>query len=185
MPNTPKPSDPLQKLLRLKRWSPPKEHQERLSARIIAQIEVERATGPGWWSQIAGSLLNIKPALACAYSVAAMGLLFFGLSLNEERPHSRQSFPSHPNDFPSTVRPADNTARPEILRLPNSEILLRELSAHHWKNTAPSMQPIMTSPLPPLFPTTQRPPLPHSTGRQPAPFSIDGNRLLQPASFQH
>ena len=171
----------LQKLLRMKRWEPSQEHREQLVSRILNQIEAERAVQPGWRSRIV-ELLDFKAALACVFSASAIGLLLFGLGLNEEKPRSLQSFSWRPDKRPLFVdeRRLDN-AVPSRASLPPS--LEREmLPSRAWRTSTTGIQSIATNPSPPLFPTFQSSPL-MSPYKRSVLFPFDTNRLLQPAGF--
>lgn len=82
MSNGSHPNDSLERLVRLKRFEePPPGHLDRLSSRVIAQIEAEQALEQqGFWSRLK-SEWDFRPLLACAYSAGAMALLAVGLAL--------------------------------------------------------------------------------------------------------
>ena len=177
-------SETLQKLLRRKRWEPPQEHQEQLASRILNQIEAERAVQPGWRSRIA-EILDFKAALACAFSASVIGLLLFGLGLNEEKPRSLQPFSWNPDNRTLLVdeRRLDNAVPSETTPLPSLESAREMFSSHAWRTSPTGIQPITTKPSPPpLFPTFQSSPL-LSPYERSSLFPFDTNRLLQPAGF--
>lgn len=177
-------SETLQKLLRRKRWEPSQEHQEQLASRILNQIEAERAIQSGLRSRIA-ELLDFQAALACAFSAIAIGLLLFGLGLNEEKPRSLQPLPWSSDNHTLFVdeRRFYNADQPETFSLPSLESAGEKLSSRAWRTQTPPIQPTAPQPPPPLFPTFRNPQLPTSY-EQSVPFPFNTNRLLQPAGFQ-
>lgn len=174
-------SETLQKLLRRKRWEPSQEHQEQLASRILNQIEAERAVQPGLRSRIA-NLLDFQAAIACAFSAIAIGLLLFGLGLNEEKPQSIQPILWSPDNRTLFVdeRRFYNADQPEIFSLPSLERAGEMLSSRAWRTpTASNIQPAATKPSPP-FPTFRNPQLLPSY-EQSILFPFNTNRLIQPA----
>lgn len=177
-------SETLQKLLRRKRWEPSQEHQEQLASRILNQIEAERAVQPGLRSRIA-ELLDFQAAFACAFSAVAIGLLLFGIGLNEEKPRSIQPLwiPDNRTLFVDDRR-LDSAVPSETTPLPSLESAREVLSHHAWGTSTTGIQPITTKPSPPPFPTFLNPQLPTSYERS-VIFPFNTNRLLQPAGFRH
>ncbi len=174
-------SETLQKLLRRKRWEPSQEHQEQLASRILNQIEAERAVQPGLRSRIA-NLLDFQAAIACAFSAIAIGLLLFGLGLNEEKPRSIQPILWSPDNRTLFVDEQRfyNADQPEIFSLPSFERAGEMLSSRAWRTPmASNIQPVATKPSPP-FPTSRNPQLLPSY-EQSILFPFNTNRLLQPA----
>ncbi len=178
-------SETLQKLLRMKRWEPSQEHQEQLASRILNQIEAERAVQPGLRSRIA-ELLDFQAALACAFSAIAIGLLLFGLGLNEEKPRSLQPLPWSPDNHSPTLLVDEqrfyNAVQPETSPLPSLERAGEMLSSRAWRTPTTSIQSTATKPSPPLFPTFRNHQLLPSYERS-VLFPFDTNRLIQPAGF--
>ena len=103
MSNDPNQTQPVERLIKLKRWEePPPGHLDTLSSRIIAQIEADKVLSKEtFWSRLVG-FLEFKPVLACSYSAAAMGLLVLGLGMKNEvqGPKYIQNQPA--NDFKLT-----------------------------------------------------------------------------------
>ena len=176
-------SETIQKLLRMKRWEPSQEQQEQLASRILNQIEAERAVQPGLRSRIA-ELLDFKAALACAFSAIAIGLLLFGLGLNEEKP---RPLPWSPDNHSPTLFVDEqrfyNAGQSETSPLPSLESAGEMLSSRAWRTpTVSNIQTTATKPSPPLFPTFRNPQLLPSY-EQSILFPFNTNRLLQPAGF--
>ena len=177
-------SETLQKLLRRKRWEPSQEHLEQLASRILNQIEAERAVQPGLRSRIT-ELLDFQAAFACAFSAVAIGLLLFGIGLNEEKPHSTQPL-WIPDNRPLFVddRRLDNAVPSETTPLPSLESAREMLSSRTWRTSTTGIQPTATQPPTPPFPTFRNHQPPTSYERS-FLFPFNTNRLLQPAGFLH
>ena len=139
---------------------------------------------PGWRTRMA-ELWDFKAALACVFSVGAIGLLLFGLGWNEEKPRSIQPLwsPDNRTLFVDDRR-LDNAIPSETTPLPSLERVREVLSYHAWGTSTTGIQPITTKPSPPPFPTFRNPQLPTSYERS-VLFPFNTNRLLQPAGFRH
>ena len=128
--------DSLDRLLKLKRLEePPPGHLDRLSSRIIAQIEADNALSTDTvWSRLLG-YLDFKPALACAYSAAAMGLLVVGLGMKNDLEPSQMLQNQPMGGFRlSSVPELENNAevRAASFRLPSTAKLWRDNKAPVW-----------------------------------------------------
>lgn len=138
-------TESLEKLIKLKRWEePPPGHLDRLSSRIIAQIEADQVLSKdSFWTRVAG-FLDFKPVLACTYSAAAMGLLVVGLGMREdvETPQTVQQ--STVPGFKLTGM-HQNPSEPE----PNTSNFRLPSSPGMWRNGDPAMAtaPSGTSPM--------------------------------------
>jgi hypothetical protein len=77
----------LQRLLALKRHEvPPPGYFENFSRQVIARIEAQSAAqARSWWTRWLAEL-DLRPAVACAYSLAVGGVLLVGLSLTPQEP---------------------------------------------------------------------------------------------------
>ena len=133
-------SKSLEKLLKLKRWEePPPGHLDRLSSRIIAQIEADRVVSrESVWSRLFG-VLELKPVLACAYCAGAMGLLVVGLGMKTELQRPTQATQKRPTDglrmIAVTESASEASSRAASFSLPNSSGLWRDQEDSAWNNS--------------------------------------------------
>lgn len=157
MSNGSHPNDSLERLVKLKRFEePPPGHLDRLSSRIIAQIEAEQALDQqGFWSRLK-SEWDFRPILACAYSAGAMALLAVGLALQNgaQSPQLIQHIPADGLRSAGMVTADKNlfdelaTREPAVaaFRLPSSPGLWRQHVATGQSNVHSSTQPVVYSP---------------------------------------
>lgn len=150
----------LEKLLQLKRWeTPPPEHLDRISSRVIARIEADQAVPQETlWSRLC-DFLDFKPVLACSYSAVAMGLLVFGLGMKDRiKPPAhwgQQGLPA-PNQLTGiqltgvplqteTNEKAASFRLPSSANLWRSQVPLRSGSVH--RSIQPVVQTSLSSPM--------------------------------------
>ncbi len=155
----------LEKLLQLKRWeTPPPEHLDRISSRVIARIEADQAVPQETlWSRLC-DFLDFKPVLACSYSAAAMGLLVFGLGMKDQvkpPPHWGQQglpAPSHRTGIQLTGVPlqTETNEKAASFRLPSS--------ANLWRSGVPVGSGSVHRSIQPVVQTSLSSPMSHPLG---------------------
>ena len=184
-----KPStDSLEKLIQLKRWEePPPGHLDRLSSRIIAQIEADRAlANETIWSRFFG-VLDFKPVLACAYCAGAMGLLVVGLGMKNNLTQPQITTRPNPADsyrltgMQALKQPAEARPRAASFSLPNRDGLWRSPTASNWNSSQSGSHPqIMRS-------SVSGMPLPLGAQLLRSPLSSQSNstsnQVSQPVNF--
>jgi hypothetical protein len=176
-------NDSLERLLKLKRLEePPPGHLDRLSSRIIAQIEADNALSTETvWSRLLG-YLDFKPVLACAYSAAAMGLLIVGLGMKNDLEPS-QMIQQQPigGIRLSSVPELENATevRATSFRLPSTASLWRDNKAPAWNHTnSSSIHPVVHSSISPGSLRAQ-----FLRRDQNSPTAIRRQLLTRPASY--
>ena len=112
MPSNHDPTSRLERLLKLKRHEAASEAElERNASRIMAHLEGERARPRfPWWSPLrALTLPRLRPALACAYSLAVLALLVLGINMSELSREDESGFPP-PINISAPPDPEQGTA---------------------------------------------------------------------------
>ncbi len=143
-------TESLEKLLKLKRWEePPPGHLDRLSSRIIAQLEADRVVSrESLWSRVFG-FLDLKPVLACAYCAGAMGLLVVGLGMKTELQEATQALQKRPADglrMTVIAEPAaEARTRAASFSLPDSSRMWRHQGDSNWNNSDSSYPVVRSS----------------------------------------
>ena len=176
-------NDSLDRLLRLKRLEePPPGHLDRLSSRIIAQIEADNALATDTvWSRLL-SYLDFKPVFACAYSAAAMGLLIVGLGMKNDLEPSQmiQNQPIGTIRLGSVPELENNSVvRAASFRLPSTASLWRDNKESAWNPTnSRSTHPVVHSSTPSISLGAQ-----FLRGDQNSPTAMRRQLLTRPASY--